>query len=73
MIIVSMKMMIAVSFWFFFDDFVFIYMYAYVFVWLYLNLIAVYIVSLHIGHDSWYAVSSTHQVAPQHTLGPPVL
>ena len=33
------------------------------FVWLCLDMLAVYIVSLNVAHDSWYAISSTHWVA----------
>ena len=47
--------------------------YAYVFVRLCLDVRVVRAVLVRIGHDSRYAVSSTHWVAPQHTLGPPVL
>ena len=50
-----------------------VYRYAYVFVWLCLDLHVVRVVLVRIGHDSRYAVSSTHWAAPQHTLGPQVL
>ena len=36
-----------------------------------LDMHVVHIVLLHIRHDSYDAVSSTHWVAPQHTMGPP--
>ena len=62
-----------VSFWFSFVDCVLVYRYAYVFVRLCLDVHVVGAVVVRIGHDSHYAVSSTHWVAPQHTLGPPVL
>ena len=62
-----------VSFWFSFVDCVLVYRYAYVFVWLCLDVHVVHVVLVRIGHDSRYAVSSTHWAAPQHTLGPPVL
>ena len=68
------KLCAPISFWFSFVDCVLVYRYAYVFVRLCLNVHVVCIVLLCIGHDSRYAVSSTHlAVAPQHTLGPPVL
>ena len=63
----------AISFWFSFVDCVLVYRYAYVFVRLCLDVHVVRVVLLRIGHDSRYAVSSTHWAAPQHTLGPPVL
>ena len=63
----------AISFWFSFVDCVLVYRYAYMFVQLCLDVHVVHIVLLRIGHDSRYAVSSTHWAAPQHTLGPPVL
>ena len=62
-----------VSFWFSFVDCVLVYRYAYVFVRLCLDVHVVHVVLVRIGHDSRYAVSSTHWAAPQHTLGPPVL
>ena len=62
-----------ISFWFSFVDCVLVYRYAYVFVRLCLDVHIVRVVLLRIGHDSHYAVSSTHWAAPQHTLGPPVL
>ena len=62
-----------VSFWFSFADCVLVYKYAYVFVRLCLDVYVMRVVLLRIGHDSHYAVSSTHWAAPQHTLGPPVL
>ena len=62
-----------VSFWFYFVDCVLVYRYAYVFVQLCLDVYVVHVVLLHVRHDSWCAISSTHRVATQHTLGPPVL
>ena len=64
---------ICVSFWFSFIQYVLVYISAYVFIWLYLNVLVVYIVSLCIRYNSHYAVSSTHWVAPQDTLGSLVL
>ena len=61
------------SFWFSFVDCVLVYRYTYVFVRLCFDVHVVHVVLLCIRHDSCYAVSSTHWVAPQHTLGPPVL
>ena len=62
-----------VSFWFSFVDCVLVYRYTYVFVRLYLDMHVVCVVLVRIGHNSSYEVSSTHWVAPQYTLGPPVL
>ena len=62
-----------VRFWFSFVDCALLYRYAYVFVWLCLDMHVMHVVLLYIGHGSCYAVSITHWVAPQHTLGPPVL
>ena len=62
-----------ISFCFSFVDIVLVYMSANVFVCLYIDVLAVYLVSLSIRHNSWYAVSSTHKVLPKLTLGPPAL
>ena len=67
------KMTPIVSFWFSFVDCVLVYRYTYVFVRLCLDVHVVHVVLLHIEYDSCYVVSSTHWVAPQHTLGPPML
>ena len=63
----------TISFWFSFVDCMLVHRHAYVFMLLYLDVHVVHVVLLHIGHDSCYAVSSTHWAVPQHTLGPPVL
>ena len=65
--------MASISFWFSFVDCVLVYSYTYVFVQLCLDMHVAHVVLLCIGHDSYYAVSSTHWVAPQHTLGPLVI
>ena len=59
---------LLVSFLFSFVDCVLVYRYAYVIVRLCLDVHVMHIVLLRAEHDSRYAVSSTHQVAPQHTL-----
>ena len=64
---------LVLAFFLSFVDCVIIYRYAYVFVRLCLDVHVMHIVLLHIRYDSCYAVSSTHWVAPQHTLGPSVL
>ena len=67
---------LIVGFWFSFVNYVLVYSYAYVFVRLCLDVYVVhvvYVALLCIGHDSCYAVSSSHWVAPQHILGPPVV
>ena len=38
-----------------------------------LDIHVIHIVLFYIGHGSYCAISSTHWVAPQRTLGPPVL
>ena len=62
-----------ISFWSSFIDCVLVCKYAYVFVRLYLDMHVMHIVLLCVRHDSHYAVSSTHWVAPQDTLGLPML
>ena len=60
-----------VSFCFSFVDFVIACFFF--FMWLCFDVHVLHVVLLYIGHDSCYAVSSTHWVVPHHTLGPLVL
>ena len=62
-----------IKFWFSFVVSMLVFGYAYVFNWLCPDVRVVHNVLLHVRYDSHYTISSMHWVAPQHTLGLPVL